>query len=240
MGRKFQKEKQAIRSQPGGGANLEAQNRTNRLGSGGSAHSKLLDAASFLRGSRRGHHTPPYQAGSSGLPCPPPGVRANPAVRSAQAPARRTPSPRYPAETPAGEGTRSPTFVQPLSPTRHPRPECFTCFIFPSPWRPFLLSISSSSLSFRSSLNPRPMESPHFCCFLVASPSPCSRPPPSVSPLCPYIALPTPVVVTVPKAPISGPNHVSTPLNSLEQRYLTCTVPSTHPQVTLRLLPAGG
>lgn len=60
--------------------NLEFQNRTNGLGSGGSAHSKLLGAASFLRGSRRGHHTPPYQAGSSGLPSPPPGVRANPAA----------------------------------------------------------------------------------------------------------------------------------------------------------------
>lgn len=60
--------------------NLEFQNRTNGLGSGGSAHSKLLGAASFLRGSRRGHHTPRYQAGSSGLPSPPPGVRANPAA----------------------------------------------------------------------------------------------------------------------------------------------------------------
>lgn len=105
MGRKFQKGKQVIRSQAGGGANLEAQNRTNRFGSGGSAHSKLLGAASFLRGSSRGHHTPPYQAGSSCLPRPPPGVRANPAAQSAQAPAQRAPCRRYPA-VPRGDPSR--------------------------------------------------------------------------------------------------------------------------------------
>lgn len=92
VGRKIQKEKQAIRSQPGSGANLQTRNRTKRFGSGGSTHSKLLGATSFLKGSRRRHHTPRYQAGSSCLLCPPPGVRANPAAQSSQPPARSRPA----------------------------------------------------------------------------------------------------------------------------------------------------
>ena len=144
-GKKISKRKTGDQKrQPSSAANLEAQNRTNRFGSGGSAHSKLLGAASFLRGSRRGHHTPRYQAGSSCLPrTPPPGVRANPAVRSAPASALRTPCPRHPAETPAGERTRLPTFLQPLSPPRHPLPELFTVSVpglhFPSLHNPFRL-----------------------------------------------------------------------------------------------------
>jgi hypothetical protein len=93
VGKKNSKGKASVRSQPGGRGTPRARNRTNRFNSNGFAHRKLLSAASFLRGSRRGHHPPRYPAGRACPPRPPPGVRAKPAALPPAAPARGTPDP---------------------------------------------------------------------------------------------------------------------------------------------------
>lgn len=81
-------------------------------------------AASFLRGRRRGHHTPRYQAGSACLPRPPPGVRAKPRARP---PAPRRSRPRLPSL-----GVRVPPALYPFSLPGHQRPHHnLTCSTVP-------------------------------------------------------------------------------------------------------------
>lgn len=214
--KKFSKRKTSDQKSAWRRGKPQAQNRTNRSRSGG-ARRQLLGAASFLRGSGRRHHTPPYPAGSASLPRPPPGVRATPSAhRPAPALARLAPG------TPPRPGRRwdrpltslqTPLFHTPsASPAQLSRPR-------PLPIPP-LSTIPVASLRFN--LNPRTCGMPPFRGFLAAFPG--HLPAPSTL-LLPFASPPSPPS-PAPHAPTSGRSGVS-PLTSLVS--LTWTRTRTHP-----------